>query len=160
ALSLDPLFSWAQNDLGAAYVVKALGDELRGVDPTGSLERVIVLSQRAASAAPGLLPAHANEATAHLLLAEYFLDTGRDPSGPIERGRGVIARIRSMSPDWPWRDFFLAETERIEAEHTLATGGDPSAALDRGVALSAEHVRSAPASPDGYEELGRLAVTR
>lgn len=160
ALSLDPLFTWAQNDLASTYLQKALGEQLQGLDPIESLEQVIAYSRRAASREPTLLHAYANEAAAHLLWAEHLADTDRDPSAPLDRGRAVIVRCRSLSRDWPWANYFSAYADWLEARHLLGTGRDPSAALDRGAALAAEHARSSPSSPDAHEALGKLAMTR
>jgi len=97
ALSLNPRFPWAYNDLGGSYLVQ--GDDLqsRFLDPSDAYQHAIAAYSEAVRIDPTYQFAYANIALAYSNLARFATESGQDPE--IYTKKSIEAAQKGLNID-------------------------------------------------------------
>lgn len=160
AISLDPTFLWAHNELCWTYAVRAQSESHRGLDPEGSVRKAVELCGRAAAIDPSFTFAHDNEALAHYYLARHLADAGRSPDAALAAAFGAIAAAKAKSPDSAHASNMAGWLSLVKASHESDAGLDPTASLKL-AEESAEEIRRHAHSTIALDEMrGMLSLTK
>ncbi|MDI3290530.1 serine/threonine-protein kinase [Polyangium sp. 15x6] len=158
-LSLDPLFTWAYNELGQVYALASDMARQRGQVARDALENARRQFEHALSLDPAFsIPAFWMVEVLVLLL-EHDLEHGTIADEPVKALQEALARLEGRRNTDPWRTvYWQARANRMLATYEAALGRDPQVYAAAAVSAIHTFAGASPRDPFLLVEIARCRL--
>ncbi|MDC3956676.1 serine/threonine-protein kinase [Polyangium jinanense] len=147
-LDVEPRFTWALNELGQTYLIKAEFDRLHGEDPRQLLGSASQRFDQAIEVDPSFTLPMFGKIRAAIYRLVYETEHGLEAQSSVDALSNAVALVEQRSLGGFLPAYYAAKSLRVRAAYELSVGKDPRASIAAG--LEKIHAFATPGTETGF----------